>query len=482
MALGAYKMSGHVRREPLDEVRVALWNPFFPSVALMDAEGASFLDSLEEVDLQQPEYAELLASLLQHRLIYTGDSDPYPAAFFDSVARQLARTELSAQALLDGSASYGNFYVTNSACNLGCSYCISAEGDKLRPAGAWGQGGRERKRRVALAALDQYLARKRALGDKDASLTFNGGEILLEWPLLREMLDFARGAYPELHLRCGMNSNLTRLTPEIAAGLDEFGVQVFTSLDGHREHHDLTRVDHAGRGSFDAVLHGIETFNRHARQPIRGFQGTIDRVEAFDPERFFALHELGFVEARLAPNLLHTTHTDAEAKAHLHADLFERGQSQNLLLTDTYFRAVHRVLEKAHDGFSFYCAGLSGLPHLVLTLNLDTCELSQLCTFVSPAARRFEELGEDIYARVLWDASRAYITRRLEQLREFCGGCDVLGVCRGGCIMNGLDLANNPNPPACTYQRVSFRRFLRFSHAGGTPEARRRELRVVAAD
>src|SRR5229473_379499 len=222
MAVGAIRASKHLRVEPLDAHAFAVWNAYFPSVAVMEQDGLDLLSSTEVLDLDSPDYGEVLEVLLKHRLVYRGDEDPYEELFFSTVSQKLGDAEKSAQHLYEARGSYGNLYITNSACNLGCSYCISAEGDKLRPKLPWQKDIRERKLNIALSVLDQYLLRKRENGDTLALFSCNGGEILLEWPLLRELLFFARANYPDIKLKCGMNTNMTRMTPEIAKVLDDF--------------------------------------------------------------------------------------------------------------------------------------------------------------------------------------------------------------------------------------------------------------------
>jgi len=467
VALGQFRLSRHAQIEPLREPEFIAWNSYFPAPTVMGQDGVDFLRKIEDVDLALPAYAETRSALLKKRLIFEGPTDPYEAQYFDGAYQQLERTEANAERLHSGEGNYGNLIFTNVACNLGCSYCIAAEGDVLRPKLKWAPGIADIKRAMARRVLDQYLARRRKMGADFALLGFNGGEITLQWPLIKSLLTFAREQYPELKLSCEMNSNLAGMTPQLASELAEFEISVETSIDGHREHHDVTRVYHKGGGSFDNVLNGIALYNAVSKKQIDGFQGTLDRFDVFSPPELFKMKERGFIIARLAPSLLKMSEEEGVKRAHTFADLFEQGQKEELIVTDTYYEMAEHVARRSHDGFKFYCTGLGGLPQLILTYNIDSAEMSQLCTFVSPSAKRFEELGGDIFSPVLWQSTRAYIVARLEQLHSFCAGCDVAGVCRGGCIMQGLDLQNKPNPAGCGFQRTMWRRYVQYAgHAG----------------
>jgi len=462
MATGRFKLSKQVCFEEVASGRWVAWNGYYPHAAVLGDDGVEFLRTIEEQDLEDPELAEMAEMLLAHRIVYRGEGDPYETEFYAGLSTEVARAEEAFQRLHEDKSPYANLYFTNSACNLVCSYCVSHQADLQRRKRVR-NATREKKRAVAFSVFEQYLTSRREAGLDFAPISFNGGEILLEWSLLRELLQHARARFPELRLRCEMNSNMTRMTPELARELSEFEIAMYTSIDGHREHHNQTRVFRRGGGSYDDVMAGIEVFNSLSKRRIEGFQGTIDSPEHFRPADLFRMHEHGFVEARLAPNLLNITNEEAERRAHLQADLFEAGQDEKLLYTDLYFRNVKGVAEANHNGFTFYCAGLCGLPSPVLTLNVDSTELSQLCSFAAPAALHFDEVGGDIYSPKLWEVSRKYVEERVEVLQSYCRGCDVMGVCRGGCVMQGLDLTNTPNPAACTFQKVMYRRFVQYS-------------------
>jgi MoaA/NifB/PqqE/SkfB family radical SAM enzyme len=426
MAAGEFKLSKHVSFEQVGSGRWVAWNGYFPKAAVLADDGVEFLRTVEEQDLDDPELAATAEMLLAHRIVYRGDADPYEDEFYASLSREAEGAQESFQRLYADRAPYGNLYFTNSACNLGCTYCVSHQAD-LQRAKTGGRASAQKRRAVAFSVLEQYLTSRREAGLDVAPIAFNGGEILLEWRLLRELLQHARTHFPELRLRCEMNSNMTRMTPQLASELSEFEIAMYTSIDGHRDHHNRTRVFRGGKGSYDEVIAGIEIFNKVAKRPIEGFQGTIDRPEYFSAAELFKMHEHGFVEARLAPNLLNISNEETERRAHLAADLFEAGQDQKLLYTDLYFRNVKSVAQSNHNGFTFYCAGLCGLPAPILTLNLDTTELSQLCSFAAPAALFFDSVEGDIYSPKLWEVSRKYVEQRVEVLRSHCRGCDVMG-------------------------------------------------------
>lgn len=349
----------------------------------------------------------------------------------------------------------------------GCTYCVSSHS----------QGGGERHRRkvpsyperldAVLNVVDQYASRRVEANAEPVTVSFNGGEFTLQWELLRTVVERIKKRHPGVKTGLFLNSNMTMITPERADFLAEHDFEIHVSFDGYRGLHDRTRTYKDGRGSYRDVLAGVKAFNaRKPSKPIIGFQGTIDAAEGFDAEALFRMSRHGFIEARLAPNLLGVTEADAEAKADLMMALYEKGQRRKLRFTDTYFVNIKQLMTMEEFSFYFTCAGLSGFPTRGLSMNVDTLEMSQTCSYVPHTAVPCDEIGGDIYDRRLWDSARAYIHHRAAQLRTVCRGCEVIGVCRGSCLLMGLDSDNAINPAACAYQRRLWRRVLEFAHRG----------------
>lgn len=111
-------------------------------------------------------------------------------------------------------------------------------------------------------------------------LLFSGGEPLMR-PRLFELIGRARDA----GLRAVISTNGTLITPEIAAGLKEFGLSyVGVSLDGLEETNDRFR---GVKGAFAAALEGIRNC-RSAGIKV-GLRFTINRRNAQDIDGIFDL-------------------------------------------------------------------------------------------------------------------------------------------------------------------------------------------------
>ena len=155
------------------------------------------------------------------------------------------------------------------SCNLDCSYCFAKQKLKNSPS-MMTMDILERAGRMLLPLDD--------LPHTDHSLSFFGGEPLMNFEFVRQaVLWFERLAAPRLPV-FHMTTNGTLITPEIADFLIEHRFGLIVSLDGPQEVHDRMRVDHHGRGSFDKVMQGLRVLQS------RGFNNSLTLRATFGPD------------------------------------------------------------------------------------------------------------------------------------------------------------------------------------------------------
>ncbi len=145
-------------------------------------------------------------------------------------------------------------------CNLRCKYCVFS--------GAYcGQrvhGSATMSLDTAMRGIDQFIARTGKTlqnPEKKLSIGFYGGEPLLAFDLIREVLDRVHGAeYSQLagRLTHSITTNGTLLDEEKVEVLVKYGVSMQVSLDGPQELHDRNRVWPDGSGTFGAVVRNLE--------------------------------------------------------------------------------------------------------------------------------------------------------------------------------------------------------------------------------
>lgn len=137
-------------------------------------------------------------------------------------------------------------------CNLRCLYCVHQEANKENR----NHGSRQMAGETAFAAID-FLA-KNSLKSKQVTLGFYGGEPLLNFPVIKESVRYAREVFKDKPPQFNLTTNGTLITPEIARFFAENQVDVRVSIDGPEDVHNRYRKNIAGDGSFNDVREGLQ--------------------------------------------------------------------------------------------------------------------------------------------------------------------------------------------------------------------------------
>ena len=111
---------------------------------------------------------------------------------------------------------------------------------------------------VAESAIDMLI--KESAERPAVHVTFFGGETLMNFPLLRSSVDYAKTKCAEAgkKVEFSLTTNATLLNEEIVDFLSEHRIGVTVSMDGDRELNDKMRVFHDGRGSYDVIVPKIQ--------------------------------------------------------------------------------------------------------------------------------------------------------------------------------------------------------------------------------
>lgn len=130
-------------------------------------------------------------------------------------------------------------------CNLQCLYCyVDAGPSKMR----------DMTTETAVRVASEML---RLNGDNDQPITFvfHGGEPTLNLDAVEAVCQFL-APYRD-RVTCQIQTNAVNVTDRFLALVKKHDLKVGISIDGYRASHDATRLDGAGKGSFDRVAEGI---------------------------------------------------------------------------------------------------------------------------------------------------------------------------------------------------------------------------------
>jgi len=193
-------------------------------------------------------------------------------------------------------------------CNLSCQYCYEFGADKVAtPEGK----PKFMDLETAKASVDFLMAQS---GERrTVHITFFGGETLMNFPLLRQVVAYAneQAKSQGRHIDFSLTTNATLLTAAIIEFLSENQIGVTVSMDGPKELHDQLRVFANGRGSYDIIEPKVRALiENHRTRPITArvtlTSSVTDVVKIFRHLRQdLGFHEVGFAPVTTSPNQLY---------------------------------------------------------------------------------------------------------------------------------------------------------------------------------
>ncbi len=177
-------------------------------------------------------------------------------------------------------------------CNLSCRYCFTQRdpGQRL-PHMTW---------EVGKKAVDLLLEQK---GGRHREIDFFGGEPLLNFPLIKKIVSYARqqAGRRGLEFEFTLTTNATLLDAAKGDFLNQEDMNVILSLDGRPQIQDLMRSYKDGRGSYQRTVKNIVKFLQSRHKENYYIRGTYTRNNldfCRDIEHFLSL---GFDSLSLEP-------------------------------------------------------------------------------------------------------------------------------------------------------------------------------------
>jgi uncharacterized protein len=386
------------------------------AAALLDSVGggatrAELLRRLEARGIAEAE--DLIEELRAARAIVTGDEPADdPAAPPEDFPLQTLVMNLTNQ------------------CNLSCQYCYEFGEDKV----ATPQGKPKfMDLETAKSSVDFLL--EQSAGRRAVHITFFGGETLMNFPLLKQVVAYAndRAARQGRTIDFSLTTNATLLTPAIIGFLSENRIGVTVSMDGPPELHDKLRVFANGRGSYDIIAPRVrELIARHRTRPITArvtlTRGVTDVIRIFRHlKQDLGFHEVGFAPVTTSPDRLYAIgdrgmdgvldqfHTLAE-EWHQYA---LRGQMHGFSnVSDTIAELVQGV-NKSHP-----CGAALGLVGVGPSGDIAPCH-----RFVDSDTHALGHISRGIDRAKQRDfLSRGHISAKYD-----CRSCWARPLCAGGC-------------------------------------------------
>jgi uncharacterized protein len=316
------------------------------------------------------------------------------------------------------------------ACNLDCSYCFYLDAVDLYPSG---------RLQMSDEVLEAYVEGMLTSRPGQAvDFTWQGGEptlLGLDW--YRRVVEVQRRlAPPGVAVRNSIQTNGTLLDDAWGAFLAEHRFLVGLSLDGPRELHDAFRHTKGGDGTYDRVVEGLRTLQRHGVDV--NILTTVNSANVHRPLEVYdhLTAELGAQFLQFIP-IVERAHDDVPS--------FETpsAQSYGRFLTAIFDRWVRsdvgRVFVRDFDNALAIRHGIGA----TICVHAETCgtavalehtgDLYACDHFVEPGHLVGSIVDTPIGDLVASPGQVAFGMAKRDTLTRYCRACDVLDFCGGGC-------------------------------------------------
>lgn len=149
------------------------------------------------------------------------------------------------------SATALHIFVVTNACNMKCVYC-QAQNGTYTPTGMMTEDIAKRAVDIALSSPETCL-----------SFEFQGGEPLMNFDMIKFIVECTKGRSHNKIIDFNIVSNLTLLTDEMAEFIKKNNIGVSTSIDGDEYLHNKNRCYRTSRGTYADVMRGINKLKKH---------------------------------------------------------------------------------------------------------------------------------------------------------------------------------------------------------------------------
>ncbi len=321
--------------------------------------------------------------------------------------------------------------VTNQ-CNLACTYCYEYGEDKIVDT----ENGKQPKFMSFETAKQSVEFMLKESGDSPtAHLTFFGGETLLNFPVLKQTVAYARQRAAEIgkDVDFSLTTNATLLKPDVIKYLVENQIGVTISFDGPPEVQNKFRVFHNGTGSYDIVAPKIkELLQKHRTRPV-GARVTLTNANLDIRQIYEHLtEEFGFREVGFAPVTTSANRAYAMDEAgydHMLVQftaLAEEFKEAAIAGRHHGFSNVKETIQEIHQGMSkaYPCGAGLGLMGVSTSGDVALCHRF--------AGSDSHKLGT-VFDGVDKAAQVSFLDTHHLANKTDCSTCWARPVCSGGC-------------------------------------------------
>lgn len=333
-------------------------------------------------------------------------------------------------------------------CNMRCSYCY-ADGGVYNDAGVMDL-------KTACAAVDFLI--ENGQEEKSLGVILFGGEPLLAYPLLKELVPYIRKRESEIHKKIyiNMTTNGTLINKEIEQFFDTYKIHAMISIDGDKETHDKNRYFVDKSGSYDIVIDKTKNMREQGKLSARAtVDGKQNLVHTFEH-----LYGLGFKSIAMSPAYNKFTESDYNTFLKNQIDYIE--QFLIYVRNREYkkcrqMKIIYTQLKRLNTFFGIHGDYSCGAGRTMIAVdyhgNIYPCH-------------RFVSYKEFILGNIATGfSSRTSFLEdiKVSNLHEKCSGCWVKRMCLGNCPYSNFEETGNvaeSKEALCEIKRATYEKIM----------------------
>jgi radical SAM protein with 4Fe4S-binding SPASM domain len=338
-------------------------------------------------------------------------------------------------------------------CNFECYHCIHSTAGDL--------DGRvtipeKIPFEICRLAVDWIAGSLLEQGDTHMVINFSGGEPLLNWSVIKKTLLYLKKRYgSQLYMDISINTNASLITHEIARMLKKSGVHILTSLDGTKEGNNRTRKMKSGPSAFDHIMKALKLFTSES-MPIKAIHISLNanNFDYIDDSFIDLLSHKGIISMTIDPDLTDRLPHSVSALVHKIMTLRIHARKKNIRVTGYWERPFARIIQKEKNLKTHFCYSMGGE-----TVDLLPDGSIYGCSYTDMKLGHIEECvyggspDHFIHSVPYLDMVQS---RRVGHIIG-CKGCEIEGVCGGGCYVTTAH-AVQKNDSAIVAYRCDFYR------------------------
>jgi len=292
-------------------------------------------------------------------------------------------------------------------------------------------------------------------------VVFHGGEPLLypkeKYRRFKEKADQVFKNLKDFKLIFYLQTNGVLIDDEWCEIFKELDINVGISLDGTKKAHDMFRVDHKGKGSYDDVVQGIEVYKNHF--PILAAISVININE--DPKDLYDNYKkIGIDGFNLlfpdnnydSPPIMWGINSMDDYNLEISKwlidlyDIWKNDDPDTRLSIRLFETLIRLILGNESSGNELY--GIQDNGVIVVETNGDIETVDTLKSCGNGFTKGSHNIVNNSLSEVLETPLVDLYYKSHKRLCEKCNSCPVLDVCGGGYITHRYSSLNGFNNPS----------------------------------